>query len=127
MTREENVVRTPAKCWPEWRFVMSRIAIVGAVLFVPVMLAVSAPAPVNTLRAQVWGKSYQGPFLPLVQGRFDKKPLEEVLKELAEQSEQTILLDAKVGDKGKTAVTAKLMNTPLDTAVTLLADMAELQ
>src|SRR5262249_28379348 len=37
-------------------------------------------------RAQVWGGG-KGPFMSLIHANFDKTPLEDVLKELAEQSD----------------------------------------
>jgi hypothetical protein len=80
---------------------------------------------VAALRRQIWG-DYKGPYLPLVHAQFEKKTLEEALKELAEQSEHNIVIDARVAEKVKTAVTARFLNTPLDTAVSFLADMAEL-
>jgi hypothetical protein len=76
--------------------------------------------------AMVWG-NYNGPKLPLVHVRLEKCPLEDAVKELAEQSEFNVILDNRAGDKAKTPVTAKFLNTPLDTAVRLLADMADLR
>jgi type II secretory pathway component HofQ len=76
--------------------------------------------------AEIWGE-YNGPFLPLVWATFDKVPLEDALKELAEQTDFTIVLDNRAGEKGRTPVTARLRNTPLDTALRLLADMADLR
>jgi len=65
---------------------------------------------------------------PVIYADFDKRPLEEALQKLAKRSDLTILLDqGRVGDKGRTPVTANLKNVPLDTAVRLLADMAELK
>jgi hypothetical protein len=78
------------------------------------------------LKTQIWG-DHQGPFLPLVYATFEKKPLEDVLKELAEEAECTIVLDPRVAEKARTPLTARFTNTPLDTAVNLLADMVELQ
>src|SRR5205085_375065 len=40
----------------------------------------------KALRKRIWGK-HPCPYLPLVHGRFEKKPLTDVLKSLAEQSE----------------------------------------
>jgi hypothetical protein len=81
----------------------------------------------KALRREVWGEDYRGPRLPLVHVTLDRRPLEEALKELAEQSDFNIVLDAGVGEKARTPVTARLRNTPLDRAVCLLADMAELR
>jgi hypothetical protein len=79
------------------------------------------------LRAEVWGRDYQGPFLPLTHARFDRQPLNETLKELAEQTGFNVVLDPRTGDKAKTLITARLNNLPLDTAVATLADMAGLK
>ncbi|HKB39514.1 MAG TPA: hypothetical protein VKD72_23965, partial [Gemmataceae bacterium] len=67
-------------------------------------------------RAQIWG-SHNGPFLPLVHMTFEQKPLAEALRELAEQSEYNVVLDNRVGEKAKAEVSARFVNTPLDTAV----------
>ncbi len=67
------------------------------------------------------------PVFPLVHANFDKKPLDEALKELAERSDVTIILDVKAAEKDKPIVTARLANTPLDTAVQLLAEMSDLR
>jgi hypothetical protein len=79
------------------------------------------------LAAEVWPKNYEGPRLPLVHASFDKVPLGDALKELARRSGMNVVLDARTGDKAKVAVTAHFVNTPLDTAVRLLADMADLK
>lgn len=77
-------------------------------------------------RAEIWG-SYHGPFLPLVNATFEKSPLEEAARELADQAEFTVLVDSRAAEKAKTPVSARLLNTPLDTAMRLLTDMAGLQ
>lgn len=76
--------------------------------------------------AEIWGK-YGGPHLPLVNATLDKAPLEDAVKELSEQSDFNVLLDNRAADKAKTPVSARLLNTPLDTALRLLADMADLR
>jgi hypothetical protein len=78
------------------------------------------------LASEIWGK-YTGPHLPLVNATLAKTPLEEAIKELAEQAEFNIVLDNRAADKAKTPVTITLRNTPLDTALRLLADMADLR
>jgi len=78
-------------------------------------------------RSEIWGENDRGPFLPLIHANLNKRPLDEALKELADQADCNILLDGRAAERGKTAVTARFNNTPLDTAVTLLADMAELR
>jgi hypothetical protein len=78
------------------------------------------------LAVEVWG-NYKGPKLPLVNAALEKCSLEEAVKELAEQADFNVVLDNRAADKVKTPVTAKLLNTPLDTALRLLADMADLR
>jgi hypothetical protein len=75
---------------------------------------------------EIWGK-YGGPHLPLVNATLEKCPLEDAVKELAEQSEFNVVLDNRAAEKSKTPVSARLLNTPLDTALRLLADMADLR
>lgn len=84
---------------------------------------------VTTRRAQVnevWGK-YEGPYLPLVHADFEGRPLGEALQELAEQAAFSVVVDARAADKAKTPVSASFTNLPLDTAVRVLADMADLK
>ncbi len=82
----------------------------------------------EALRKEVWGENYRGPMLPLVRSNFEKLPLKDALRELAQQAEYNIVLDSAVDEKAaKAPVTARLRNAPLDTAVRLLADMADLR
>jgi hypothetical protein len=63
-----------------------------------------------------------------VEATFDKRPLEEVLEELSDLTGASVILDSSVGDKAKTVVKAKFKNdVTLETAVRLLADMADLK
>ena len=68
-----------------------------------------------------------GPFLPLVHATFEQKPLAEALREMAEQTEYNIVLDNRAGEKAKAEVSARFVNTPLDTAVNFVADMVDLR
>lgn len=81
----------------------------------------------QALRLQICGGLYHGPLLPLVNTTFEKKPLEDALKELAVRAEYNVVLDNRVGDKTKLPVTARFANTPLDTAAAFLADMTDLR
>jgi hypothetical protein len=66
--------------------------------------------------------------LPLVYGIFEKLPLEEALRVVSDQADVSVILDAyRAAEKQKIAVTATFKNVPVDTAVQLLADMAELK
>lgn len=78
-------------------------------------------------RVVVWGGAYGGPYLPLVNTVLDKRPLEDAVRELADLSGFNIVVDTRTGAKAKTPVSARFLNTPLDTALRLLADMAELR
>jgi hypothetical protein len=79
------------------------------------------------LHAEIWGERPAGPFLPLVRASLENKSLEETLGELAEQARHNVVLNSVAAEKAKTNVTARFSNLPLDTAVRLLADMAELK
>jgi RNA polymerase sigma factor (sigma-70 family) len=81
---------------------------------------------VAALRAEL-GRDGARALLPLVRVRFDQRPLAEVLQELAAATAYNIVLDVRVGDKAKEPVSATLTNVPLDTAVRVLADMADLK
>jgi type II secretory pathway component HofQ len=67
------------------------------------------------------------PLLPLVHVSAEAKPLEKVLQEVAKQSGYNVVLDPRSADKGATPIKANLNNVPVDNAVRLLADMADLK
>jgi RNA polymerase sigma factor (sigma-70 family) len=67
------------------------------------------------------------PMLPLVHADIEAQPLAAALKDLARQSGVNVVVDARAQDKAKTPVTATLLNVPVDTAVRVLADMADLR
>jgi hypothetical protein len=81
---------------------------------------------VQALSKEVRGHN-NGPLLPLVNANIDRLLLSEALQLLAEQAGLNVVVDARAGEKAKAAVTARLRNVPLDTAVRLLANMAELK
>jgi RNA polymerase sigma factor (sigma-70 family) len=64
---------------------------------------------------------------PLVNAVFDKRPLSEAVEELIASSGVNLVIDTRIEEKAKTAVTATLTNVPLDSAIRVLADMADLQ
>ncbi len=64
---------------------------------------------------------------PLVRVEISKQPLEEALRELVEESGFNIVLDAHAGEKVKAEVAGSFNSVPLDTAVRILADMADLK
>jgi hypothetical protein len=55
---------------------------------------------------------------------FDKEPLEQALANLAEQSGKNVVLDARVPERDKLLITAQLLNTPIDSAVRVVAELA---
>jgi hypothetical protein len=57
---------------------------------------------------------------------FDKRPLQEALQEIADATGVNVVLDARAAEKGKTPVTATMRGVGVDTAVQLLASMADL-
>jgi hypothetical protein len=65
--------------------------------------------------------------VPLVHLLVERRPLEDVLRTLADQSDSSIMLDVREGEKGKKLVSANLLNAPLDSALFLLGEMAELR
>jgi hypothetical protein len=69
-----------------------------------------------------------GPGRQVIHAASVKKPLEEALQDLAEETGVSVLLDARAATQGRTAVTANFRNeTTLLNAVRLLADMAGLK
>jgi hypothetical protein len=82
---------------------------------------------VESQRTEIWGEYFLGSVSPVVHVMIDKVPLEEALTELARQTERNIVLDIRVGKAGRTPVSAKMLNAPLDTSLRLLADMAGLK
>jgi hypothetical protein len=64
---------------------------------------------------------------PLVNIVSDRQPLERALADIAEQSGRNIVLDSRVTDRDKLVVTTKLLNTPTDTAVRVLAELCNLK
>jgi hypothetical protein len=67
-------------------------------------------------------------FVPRVSADFDKIPLDQALRELSERTGINIVLDARSAERAtKTPVTATLTNVAPDTAVRVLADMADLK
>ena len=77
-------------------------------------------------KTEIWG-SYRGPCLPLVNVALDKIPLEDAVRQLADQADFNVVVDNRAGEKAKTLVSARLINTPLDSALRLLTDMSDLR
>jgi hypothetical protein len=82
--------------------------------------------PAARLERNIWAH-HSGPKLPLVHAVFDKRPLDEALKELSAATGITVIVDVRPEGKSKSPVTANLVNATLDDAVRVLADMADLK
>jgi hypothetical protein len=82
-----------------------------------------------TTRDKTWssGLGSRGPDRLLVDAVFDGHRLGKALHELAASSGVNLVIDPRVEEKAETAVSATLLNVPVDTAVRVLADMADLQ
>jgi len=65
--------------------------------------------------------------LHVVHADIERQPLVEALQELAEPVGINVIVDPRIGDKGKTRVTATFNNVMVDTAVEVLADLADLK
>ncbi|MBY0526697.1 MAG: hypothetical protein K2R98_25090 [Gemmataceae bacterium] len=65
--------------------------------------------------------------VPTVNVEFEREPLEEALRHLVDSTGISVLVDERVGIKAQKTVTAALRNVPFDTAVQLLADLADLK
>src|SRR5205823_4990576 len=63
---------------------------------------------------------------PAVSFTFDKRELKEALQEIADATGVNIVVDSRAGEKGKTLVSATVRDVGVDTAVQLLANMADL-
>jgi hypothetical protein len=66
------------------------------------------------------------PVIPLVWDAFEETPINKALMRVTEQTSFTVIVDSSVKDKVKLNVTAQFNNVPVDTAVRLLANMADL-
>jgi RNA polymerase sigma factor (sigma-70 family) len=78
-----------------------------------------------SVRNEIWGPDFDGPFLPLVNLKARKVPLTDALDQLADQGRLNIVYMAGA-EKANTPVTARLTNVPVDTAVRVLAAQAGL-
>src|SRR5205823_2010594 len=68
------------------------------------------------------------PAFPPVYAVFEKRPLEQALRELSELTDVTILLDTgRATELAQAPMTASVKRVPVDAAVRLLADMAGLK
>jgi RNA polymerase sigma factor (sigma-70 family) len=65
------------------------------------------------------------PLLPLVWADFKDVTIRNALDQLADASDFNVVVDVRVAKKLETNVTIRLANVPVDTAVQMLADMAD--
>lgn len=65
--------------------------------------------------------------LPMVSCGFDRERLPDALRELSESTGISVTIDPRALEQTRKTVTADLNNVPLDTAVGLLASMADLR
>jgi hypothetical protein len=65
--------------------------------------------------------------LPAVSCDFDREPLTEALRQLSESTGISVAVDPRALDQGRKTVSVELNDVPLDTAVGLLASMADLR
>jgi hypothetical protein len=73
-------------------------------------------------------KEGRGNLMPLVHCNFQKAPLSQVLAELAERTECSIVLTTQVPEKvAEQAITVKLVNVPAQSAIETVAEMADLR
>jgi hypothetical protein len=56
----------------------------------------------------------------------ERAPLEEALKQMRSQANINFVLDPGLGEKSRTTVSMTLLNAPVDSAVRVLTEMAEL-
>jgi hypothetical protein len=78
-------------------------------------------------REEVWGKDYKGPTLALVHVSARKMPLDKLLAGLATWGERSIVVDPRIGERvAEMPISAQMLNTPLDAALALVCDMADL-
>jgi hypothetical protein len=79
----------------------------------------------ETARKEILGDSDR-PLWPLVHGNFEKRLLRDALDDLSERSGISVVLDSSLDEDSKKIVSARFMNTPVDTAVRIFANMADL-
>jgi hypothetical protein len=66
------------------------------------------------------------PLPPLVTKKIEKRVLSDALDDVSKLTGVSVVLDVSEAETAKKPVSAKFMNVPIDTAVKLLADMADL-
>jgi hypothetical protein len=78
-------------------------------------------------QAEIWEEFHQGPFYRLVHLAVKEQALADVLNDLASQADVNIVLDRRVSDRARIAITFRVTNAPLDTVLRLLTEMVDLE
>jgi hypothetical protein len=81
--------------------------------------------PFERARPEFWQEKRT--LAPTVNAEFAGRALDEALQELSDSSGISVVLDGRAKKKAKVCVTARLNNVSIDTAVLILADMADLR
>lgn len=86
--------------------------------------------PESELQREIWGElavdNPDVPRMPLVHLKAADRAFEDLLEDVAEQSDVNVVLDPRCQEKAKQALTVRLVNAPADTALATLADMVGL-
>jgi len=111
------------------RKILERVSVPGGVTFVIRNDWVEITTNRRVLK-ECYGRrskaELEGPLPPLVHAIIDARPLEDALRELAEAAGGYNVVVKGSPKEAKVPVTATFRNVPVDTAVSLLADMAGL-
>jgi hypothetical protein len=71
--------------------------------------------------------SRQDAVIPKVHLDVERRSLDQALRDMADATGISIVLDPRAGDSSKTLVTITLTNVPIDTAVSVVADLSGLK
>jgi hypothetical protein len=81
---------------------------------------------VRALKKEILGDTNR-PLLPLLHRHFVKRLVHEALEDIADGTGFSVMIDPRAVKRAKTTFSGRFHNTPLDTAVRLLVDMAGLK
>jgi hypothetical protein len=123
---ERILARVPVPSGATWLLRRDRVEITSNLFAVQEIWVNRGREPIIRAEGDDW-ESYDGPRFPLLHIDLKDRPLTEALEAMAERADWNIVLDRGIGkEKEKTTITARLRNTPLDTAVRLAAATAGL-
>jgi hypothetical protein len=80
----------------------------------------------ETLARQTWGSERAARGLRCVHASPVPRPVGELFRDLAEQGDCHLIVDPRASERLRTSVALRLRNTPLDVAVLLVAEQADL-